>query len=204
MIAGDNHSAVNRCQTNVRRRGLSVNRAVRENPSVSPFGLTAPLSGEPRRLRRSGRQVGDPYSWRYKTRCDCHSSDCTPSDSPFGLPAPPEVEPRVLRTRKRREAKSLPYGWRCETIGTHPSSYHTPSASLCSAAPSKREPRVLRTRERRAAKSRPYGWRCKTNRYTPFIVPHPLSFAFAQQLPQRWSQGGSAAAGARACKLSRQ
>ena len=55
----------------------------------------------------------------------------------------------------------------------------------------------------RAAKSRPYGWRCKTNRYTPFIVPHPLSFAFAQQLPQRWSQGGSAAAGTRACKLSR-
>ena len=30
-------------------------------PSVSPFGLTAPPEVEPRRLRRSGRQVGDPY-----------------------------------------------------------------------------------------------------------------------------------------------
>ena len=36
-------------------------RQLSKNPSVSPFGLPAPLSGEPRRLRRSGRQVGDPY-----------------------------------------------------------------------------------------------------------------------------------------------
>ena len=33
------------------RRGLYVNRAVQENPSVSPFGLPAPLSGAPRALR---------------------------------------------------------------------------------------------------------------------------------------------------------
>ena len=57
-------------------------RQLSKNPSVSPFGLPAfnrgmiatgnhnfekfaalcnTLSGEPRRLRRSGRQVGDPY-----------------------------------------------------------------------------------------------------------------------------------------------
>ena len=35
-----------------------------ENPSDSPFGLPAPLSGEPRRLRRSGRLLVDPYRWR--------------------------------------------------------------------------------------------------------------------------------------------
>ena len=63
-----------------------------EKPPVSPFGLTAfnrcmiatgnhnferpaalcnTLSGEPRRLRRTGRQVGDPYTGRFQLqRCD--------------------------------------------------------------------------------------------------------------------------------------
>ena len=74
-----------------------------------------------------------------------HSTQYTPSGSPFGLPAPLSGEPRVLRTRKRREAKSLPYGWRCETIGTRPF-YRTalPQLRVRSAAPSEREPRALR------------------------------------------------------------
>ena len=35
--------------------------------SVSPFGLPALPEGEPRRLRRSGRLLVDPYSGLYKT-----------------------------------------------------------------------------------------------------------------------------------------
>ena len=108
---------------------------------VSPFGLPAfnsgmiatgnhnfekfaalcnTLSGEPRRLRRNGSPSWRPLQRQCRIMNSYHSTQYTPSGSPFGLPAPPEVEPRVLRTRKRREAKSLPYGWRCETIGTRP------------------------------------------------------------------------------------
>ena len=34
----------------------------------------------------------------------------------------------MLRTRKRREAKSLPYGWRYKTGGTYQAAQYTPSA----------------------------------------------------------------------------
>ena len=74
----------------------------------------------------AGRQVGDPYRLRsFWLIC---TMQYTPSASLCSA-APSEREPRVLRTRERRAAKSRPYGWRCKTIGTRHSSYHTPSAS---------------------------------------------------------------------------
>ena len=74
----------------------------------------------------AGRQVGDPYRLRsFWLIC---AMQYTPSASLCSA-APSEREPRVLRTGERRAAKSRPYGWRCKTIGTRHSSYHTPSAS---------------------------------------------------------------------------
>ena len=67
------------------RRGLSVNRAVQRNPSVSPFGLPAPLSGEPRRLRRSGRLRASP-SVTYTIHRTAHSHSLrADSIRPYGL-----------------------------------------------------------------------------------------------------------------------
>ena len=41
--------------------GVVRQQSVQENPSVSPFGLPAPLSGAPRALRAAGRLLVDPY-----------------------------------------------------------------------------------------------------------------------------------------------
>ena len=56
------------------------------------------------RLRRSGRQIGDPYSRLCKTMGLHHSPYDTPSVSPFGLTAPSEREPRALRACGRLRA----------------------------------------------------------------------------------------------------
>ena len=112
MIAGGNHSMVKKPRTQKILANI-IHRSTR-------------LRG--RRLRRSGRLLGDPYR-----ACAIHEmlakiqrcgrlraspTECggkrklqqptgyTPSVSPFGLTAPPEVEPRVLRTGERRAGVS--------------------------------------------------------------------------------------------------
>ena len=82
------------------------------------------LSGEAGALRASGSPSWRPLQGAADTVGLQQPTGYTPSVSPFGLTAPPEVEPRVLRTRERREAKSLPYSWRCKTTGArHPARY---------------------------------------------------------------------------------
>ena len=79
---------------------------------------------------------------------------------------------------------------RAKTVGNTILTHDTPSASLRSAAPSKREPRRLRRSGCLVGDTYRYG---NTHGQIPFqhsTLPQPR---FAQQLPQRGSQGGFAA-----------
>ena len=71
--------------------------------SVSPFGLPAPPTGEPRRLRRCGRLRASPTG-AVETMSLQQPTQYTPSVSPFGLTAPSEREPRRLRRSGRLRA----------------------------------------------------------------------------------------------------
>ena len=102
--------------------GFCLQSTYHVNPSDSPFGLSAfncgmiatgnhnferfaalcnTLSVEPRRLRRSGRQVGDPYRERCKIIGLYHPTHDTPSAS-LRSAAPSGREPRRLRRSGRQ------------------------------------------------------------------------------------------------------
>ena len=102
-------------------------------------------------------------------------------------------EPR--RLRRWRAASSRPYPafliFERLHIGTRPVGE---ALSLPNPTQLRGSVNVEWLRRWRAATSRPY--RCGESRgYIPFIPRHSLSFAFAQQLPQRGSQGHFVPAG---------
>ena len=62
----------------------------------------------------AGRLLGDPYSWLCKTIVYYHPTGYTPSASrSFGS----SLREGAKAASPQREAKSLPYGWRCENQG---------------------------------------------------------------------------------------
>ena len=124
----------------------------------------------------SGRQVGDPYSRRCKTGCDCHSSDCTPSVS-FAASSP---RGGAEAASPLREAKSLPYG--CgENRERIPFNAAHSLRQPVRAASSLREGAkgASHQRERREAKSLPYGCGRSQGGDTQTPKTHSLIFSDA-------------------------
>ena len=89
------------------RKTMGLHHSPYDTPSVSPFGLTAPSEREPRRLRRSGRQFGDPYSscakpWAHTIQ------PTTPPQLRFAQQLPQRWSQGCFAPGKRRDKFLLP------------------------------------------------------------------------------------------------